>query len=91
VSHYKKIVDMWRGFRVVSAGDIDHYLHNFRILFAYHSGKIENRDITYHDTREIFENGRAVGFTGDPRCLSGLKNQKRSTTQRWRTTANPRT
>jgi len=67
---------MWRGFRVESASDIDYRLHNFRVLFAYHSGKIENRNITYHDTREIFENGRAVNFTGNPRCLFELENQK---------------
>jgi Fic family protein len=76
LENYTKIVDMWRKFRVASVSDIDHYLHNFRILFAYHSGKIENQDITYHDTREIFENGRALNFTGDPRCLFELENQR---------------
>ena len=73
---YAEIINMWRGFRVESASDIDLRLHNFRILFAYNSGRIENPDITYHDTREIFENGRAVNFTGDPRCLFELENQK---------------
>jgi Fic family protein len=73
---YEKIVQMWRGWNVVSVPDIDTRLQNFRILFAYHSGKIENEAITYHDTREIFENGRAVGFTGDPRTLFEQRNQK---------------
>ena len=76
MNKYEKIVRMWRGWRVVSASDIDMRLHNFRILFAYHSGKIENDAITYHDTREIFENGRALNFTGDPRALFELGNQK---------------
>ena len=67
---------MWRGWRVMSVPDIDTRLHNFRILFAYNSGKIENEAVTYHDTREIFENGRAVGFTGDPRALFEQGNQK---------------
>ena len=44
--------------------------------FAYNSSKIENPDITYHDTREIFENGKAVSFTGDVRTLFDLQNQK---------------
>ena len=73
---YEEIVRMWQGWRVSSPSEIDARLHNFRILFAYHSGKIENADITYHDTREIFENGRALNFTGDPRTLFELGNQK---------------
>ena len=67
---------MWRNWQVVSAPDIDERLHNFKILFAYNSGKIENEAITYHDTREIFENGRALNFTGDPRALFEQRNQK---------------
>ena len=67
---------MWRLWRVESVSAIDERLHNFRILFAYHSGKIENPAITYHDTREIFENGRALNFTGDPRVLFEQRNQK---------------
>ena len=73
---YDEIVQMWQGWQVGSVSDIDVRLHNFRILFAYNSGKIENEHITYHDTREIFENGRAVNFTGDPRTLFELGNQK---------------
>ena len=56
--------------------DLDLRLDNFRILFAYNSGKIENAAISYHDTREIFENGRVVGYTGDPRTLFELQNQR---------------
>ena len=73
---YEEIVRMWQGWRVESVQDIDERLHNFRILFAYNSGKIENKEITYHDTREIFENGRTVNFTGDPRSLLEQRNQK---------------
>jgi Fic family protein len=76
MNKYEKIVAMWRSWKVVSASDIDLRLHNFRILFAYHSGKIENPDVTYGDTREIFENGRIVNYTGEPRALFELRNQK---------------
>lgn len=55
---------------------MDKYLHNFRVLFAFHSGKIENDEITYFDTREIFENGKVVGFTGNPRTIMEQQNQK---------------
>jgi len=55
---------------------MDIKLHNFRILFAYNSGKIENDKIDYHDTREIFENGKISSYTGDIRTLFEQQNQK---------------
>lgn len=76
LEQYNKIVELWQSYKVKSAADLDKYLHNFRILFAYHSGKIENDEITYHDTRDIFENGRVTGYTGSPRALFEQQNQK---------------
>jgi len=73
---YDEIVRMWGGWLVTTSSDIDVRLNNFKILFAYNSGKIENENITYHDTREVFENGRALNFTGDPRTLFEIGNQK---------------
>ena len=51
-------------------------MENFSVLFAYHSGKIENENITYHDTREIFENGRVINYTGDLKTLYEIENMK---------------
>lgn len=73
---YDIVLERWREWNVTTAADLDLRLDSFRILFAYHSGKIENPDISYHDTREIFENGRVTGFTGDPRTLIEQCNQK---------------
>jgi Fic family protein len=67
---------MWRGWNVASAADMDCRLDSFRVLFAYHSGRIENPAITYNDTREIFANGKVLNFTGDPMTLFELGNQK---------------
>lgn len=67
---------MWQSYTIMSAADLDKCLDSFRILFAFHSGKIENEDITYHDTREIFENGRVANYTGNPRALFEQQNQK---------------
>ena len=52
-------------------------LYDFKIRFAYHSGKIENDDIIYHDTREIFEDGRIMGYTGSLKTLFEIENQRR--------------
>ena len=76
MSKYSDIVALWQGFGIQTQTDIDMYLENYRILFAFHSAKIENDEVTFHDTREIFENGRAINFTGSPRALFELQNQK---------------
>jgi hypothetical protein len=73
---YDDAVKLWRRWRVTTEADIDRRLDNFRILFAYNSGKIENEAITYSDTREIFENGRVLNYTGSPRTLFELSNQR---------------
>ncbi|MDE6671516.1 MAG: Fic family protein [Ruminococcus sp.] len=51
-------------------------LNAYSILFAYHSCKIENPDITYHDTREIFEHDRVISYTGSLRTLFEIRNAK---------------
>ena len=76
LDHYNRVVELWQSYKIASAADLDKYLDSFRILFAFHSGKIENEEITYHDTREIFENGRVVDYTGSPRALFEQQNQK---------------
>ena len=73
---YAQAVRKWQEWNIKTIADLDQYLDNFRILFAYHSGKIENPEITYHDTREIFENGKVVAYTGSPRSLFEQQNQK---------------
>lgn len=76
MSQYEKILSMWKSYNITTPEDIDTHLSSFRILFAYNSGKIENNSISYHDTREIFENGKITGYTGDIRALFEQQNQK---------------
>ncbi|MHB1483708.1 MAG: Fic family protein [Saccharofermentanales bacterium] len=71
-----KIDEIWKSYNITTSADLDKYLHDFRILFAYNSGRIENVEITYNDTREIFENGKVVCFTGNPRTLFEQQNQR---------------
>ena len=74
--NYENIVNEWLSKPVMTIEDLDTRLENFRILFAYNSNAIENPQITYHDTREVFENGKVIGFTGDLRTLYEIQNQK---------------
>jgi len=76
MDNYEKILQMWQGFGIKTQADIDLRLYHFSELFAYHSGRIENKEITWHDTHEIFANGRALNFTGNPRALFEQRNQK---------------
>ena len=73
---YAEALDLWQSHHIASAANLDKYLDSFRVLFAFHSGKIENVDITYHDTREIFETGLVLNYTGNPRALFEQQNQK---------------
>lgn len=56
--------------------DLETVLYDFKTLFAYHSNKIENNETEYSYVREIFENGKVVGFSGNPRTLFEIQNQK---------------
>lgn len=76
MEQYNAVLKKWQEWEIQTEEALDLRLDNFRILFAYNSGKIENDKITYHDTREIFENGKVTGYTGDPRTLFELQNQK---------------
>jgi Fic family protein len=76
MERYNRAVSLWQSYQIAVVADLDQYLDSFRILFAFHSGKIENDEITYHDTREIFENGRVANYTGNPRALFEQQNQK---------------
>ena len=76
LEQYKRVVGLWQSYKIASAAALDKYLDSFRVLFAFHSGKIENEEITYYDTKEIFENGRVVNYTESPRALFEQQNQK---------------
>ena len=73
---YAEALDLWQSYHIASAATLDKYLDSFRILFAFHSGKLKNDDITYSKTREIFKNEWVLNFTGNPRTLFEQQNQK---------------
>ncbi len=45
------------------AAELAEALNGHSIAFAYHSGKIENEQITCNDTREIFEPDGVTSYT----------------------------
>lgn len=73
---YQKALDTWQAWQIDTPEKLEARLDSFRVLFAYHSGKIENEAVTYADTREIFEKGQVCGYTGPTRALFEQQNQK---------------
>lgn len=77
MNSYSEVVASWKNKQMNNIHDLNIALCNFQILFAYNSGAIENPEITYHNTREIFENGKVINFTGNLRTLYEIENQKK--------------
>lgn len=73
---YQDVVSRWRQQHIASREQLADALSDYRIRFAYNSGTIENPELTYHDTRDVFEDGRVRGFSGDPRTLFEIQNLK---------------
>ncbi len=73
---YTDILTKWKENSMTTSADLDVTLGDFRVLFAYNSNKIEGSQLSIHQTREIFENGKVVGYTGDLRALFEAENQR---------------
>ena len=74
--NYMSIVEEWQLQPIKDISDIDLILHDFRVLFAYNSGRIENENFNYNDICSIFENGELSGYAGDVLTLNEQRNQK---------------
>ena len=73
---YEDIIKYWQKQNIKNADDLRIILNGHIINFAYHSGKIENPNTSYDDTREIFENDSVCNYTGDLRTLYEIRNAK---------------
>lgn len=76
MNQYEKALELWRQKAPQTDAELAEALNGHSIAFAYHSGKIENENITYHDTREVFEHDGVTSYTGDLRTLFELRNAR---------------
>lgn len=76
MSQYEKAVALWQSKRISTDAELSLALNGHSIAFAYNSGRIENENISYHDTREVFEHDGVTAYTGDLRTLFELRNAK---------------
>ena len=71
---YSDILRFWKEKRIKDSGDLDAVVNGQAVTLAYHSTKIEEPTVTFHDTREIFEHGRVISYSGDVKALFALQN-----------------
>ncbi len=76
MTDYEKAVALWQQKKIATDAELAEALNGHSIAFAYHSGRIENEKITYHDTREIFEHDGVTAYTGDLKTLFEIRNAK---------------
>lgn len=76
MTDYEKAVTLWQNKNIANDAELAAALNGHSIAFAYNSGKIENSNITYNDTREIFEHDGVTSYTGDLRTLFEIRNAK---------------
>jgi len=76
MTDYEKAVALWQQRAITTDAELAEALNGHSIAFAYHSGKIENENVIYHDTREIFEHDGVTSYTGDLRTLFEIRNAR---------------
>lgn len=74
MTRYEKALALWQQKNITTDAELAEALNGHSIAFAYHSARIENENVTWHDTREIFEHDSVTAYTGDLRTLFEIRN-----------------
>ena len=56
---YEEIVQAWKDNPIISIVELNQKLDNFRILFAYNSGKIENSEAVSYTHLDVYKRQEA--------------------------------
>ena len=78
MTNYDSIIRFWQEKNISNDVELSEALNGQSVLFAYNSGKIENDNVTYNDTREIFDHDGVTSYTGDLRTLFEIRNSKKA-------------
>lgn len=73
---YIDCCDYWKGLNLNSAEDYTRALFNFRVLYTCNTCCIEGETISYHNTRELFENVALTNYSGSFNTLVAVNNQR---------------
>lgn len=70
---YESILEFWKKQNIKNANELASVLSSYSVNFAYNSGKIENDEITYHDTREVFDKDGVISYTGSTKRIRTIR------------------
>lgn len=73
---YIDVINFWESQHINNSDELASVLSSYSVNFAYNSGKIENDEITYHDTHEVFDKNGVTSYTGSTRTLFEIQNSK---------------
>ena len=73
---YNLLISWWQSLNITDDAALAEAFNGNIINFAYNSGNIENPNVTYHDTREVFEHDGVTSYTGDLRTLFEIQSAK---------------
>lgn len=73
---YSLLISWWQSLNITDDAALAETFNGHIINFAYNSGNIENPNVTYHDTREVFEHDGVTSYTGDLRTLFEIRNAR---------------
>ena len=76
MASYEDVLAYWHQLDIRSEAALAKALGLQSVSFAYHSGKIENPQITFKDTRDIFDHDGVTSYTGDLRTLLEIRNAR---------------
>ena len=71
-----KIIDAWKAKDIQTREDLSAAMGDKAITLAYHTNRLEDKGITYHDTEDVFRQNRVNDFTGDTRIVFAIKDAK---------------
>lgn len=73
---YQDVIDWWRKQNFETIDDFMNVLENYQVVFTVNSNAIEDINVSYHTTREIYEEGDVSNFSGSFTDLLSVWNQK---------------
>ena len=76
MSAYTAAIARWQSRQLRSPADLDRLLYDFNPRFAYNSGLLEGREISYTTVEEFFHTGKVSQFSGNPKELVQLYGHK---------------
>lgn len=70
---YESILEFWKKQNIKNAYELASALSSYSVNFAYNAGKIENDEITYHDTCEVFDKDGVISYTGSTKRIRTIR------------------